>query len=389
MAMPANESTSSSTVMPSMAPTEFVNMTEGFIEAERAEEEHEFDAISTLVLNITIIVCLLLAYAVKRYRIYYLPESAGALLVGMIIGGIASLSTDKLQLFEFTFVIGIICFYAAKFGMIQNIDKENPMEALMFGSLISAVDPVATLSIMGNDDLNVDPLLYSLVFGESGVVLSHYNSYNLSETAHVASEEIFRTFATLTETIVFIYMGMGVFTGRFSLRGAIAFALSENMPGDHKEVYSTTTLSICIFTTVVCGGFTERMLTIFGMKEDPSPSSSHDTNNNTGGARMNRLTFKPPTPKRRETMVDRQSRRVREGIKGLWIRFDDNVLKYHFGGDVNGIHPPRHGSTHGTGGGTGGTGGGASSGEYELGTMREEEDSEEFSENSEEAAFLQ
>ena len=41
------------------------------------------------------------------------------------------------------------------------------MEALLFGSLISAVDPVATLSIMGNDELNVDPLLYSLVFGES------------------------------------------------------------------------------------------------------------------------------------------------------------------------------------------------------------------------------
>ena len=41
------------------------------------------------------------------------------------------------------------------------------MEALLFGSLISAVDPVATLSVMGNPKLNCDPLLYSLVFGES------------------------------------------------------------------------------------------------------------------------------------------------------------------------------------------------------------------------------
>lgn len=89
------------TEAPSLAPTEFVNVTEGFMEAELAEEEHEFDAISSLVLNITIIFCLLLAYFVKRYRIYSLPESAGALLVGIIIGGIARLSTDNLQLFEF------------------------------------------------------------------------------------------------------------------------------------------------------------------------------------------------------------------------------------------------------------------------------------------------
>ena len=47
------------------------------------------------------------------------------------------------------------------------IDTENPMEALLFGALISAVDPVATLSIMGSPELNCDPLLYSLVFGES------------------------------------------------------------------------------------------------------------------------------------------------------------------------------------------------------------------------------
>lgn len=39
--------------------------------------------------------------------------------------------------------------------------------SLTFASLISAVDPVATLSILGSPDINADPLLYSLVFGES------------------------------------------------------------------------------------------------------------------------------------------------------------------------------------------------------------------------------
>jgi Sodium/hydrogen exchanger family len=49
-----------------------------------------------------------------------------------------------------------------------------------------------------------------------GIILSHYNSYNLSPAAHVASEQIFSTLATIIETAVFLYMGMGVFTGRFA-----------------------------------------------------------------------------------------------------------------------------------------------------------------------------
>jgi sodium/hydrogen exchanger 8 len=52
-----------------------------------------------------------------------------------------------------TFVVGGLTFQVAKAGLIKNIDGENPMEALLFGALISAVDPVATLSIMGNAEL--------------------------------------------------------------------------------------------------------------------------------------------------------------------------------------------------------------------------------------------
>lgn len=331
---------SAPTISPTINVTASINATESFIQAEKAEEEHEFDAAAAFTLNLTIIFCLLLAYVVKRFRMYSLPESAGALLVGVLIGGMARLTTDRLELFEFspevffffllppiifeagysldrkgffenigaitlyamfgtlisTFVVGFICFYAAKIGLV-NIDAENPMEALLFGSLISSVDPVATLSIMGNEDLHVDPLLYSLVFGESvlndaiaiclfktffqfynpesptpdvsimiiiwnfvavsglsivvgvglgmaasylyrhtelkrypnletslllcfcylcyataeavqlsgimalffqGLVLSHYNAYNLSPRAHVASEQIFSTFATVS-----------------------------------------------------------------------------------------------------------------------------------------------------------------------------------------------
>lgn len=65
-----------------------------------------------------------------------------------------------------TFVIGMGLFELAKSGVVP-LDGDNPLQALLFGALISAVDPVATLSIMGSPELNCDKLLYSLVFGES------------------------------------------------------------------------------------------------------------------------------------------------------------------------------------------------------------------------------
>jgi NhaP-type Na+/H+ or K+/H+ antiporter len=39
--------------------------------------------------------------------------------------------------------------------------------SLLFGSLISATDPVATLTIYSSKAVNVPPLMHSLVFGES------------------------------------------------------------------------------------------------------------------------------------------------------------------------------------------------------------------------------
>jgi hypothetical protein len=69
---------------------------------EKVEEEHEFDALTSLLINVTIIGCLLISYTVKKFRIYYLPESAGAMVVGMVVGGMARLLTpDNLLLFEF------------------------------------------------------------------------------------------------------------------------------------------------------------------------------------------------------------------------------------------------------------------------------------------------
>jgi hypothetical protein len=58
------------------APTdaEYLNLTETYHIAELVEEEHVFDALSALALNVTMVGCLLLAYFVKKHKIYCLTE---------------------------------------------------------------------------------------------------------------------------------------------------------------------------------------------------------------------------------------------------------------------------------------------------------------------------
>ena len=209
----------------------------------------------------------------------------------------------------------------------------------------------------------------------NGVVLSHYNSYNLSTTAQTTTEQFFATVAVTMETIIFLYMGLSVFTGRFQnwdimfsllgllfcliaralnifplslianccrrkgenrislktqcvlwfagLRGAIAFALSMNMPGPNSDSYASATLFICMFTTIVCGGFTENILTRFGMKQGlDNDDDAHD--DFTGVENL----ISTESPLARRLSADLQER-----YRSFWHDFDDNYMKELFGGD--------------------------------------------------------
>jgi sodium/hydrogen exchanger 8 len=178
---------------------------------------HEFGALNTLLLVVILGLCVVSAYLIKQNSFYYLPESACAILVGIIVGCLAKVtypSSEEIEFLSFepqmffflllppiifeagyslkkkdffanfwtvslyavfgtiisTFVIGTyhhfvaaknivlhiitIAFdylgylvYAVGLADMVHIDTSSPLEALMFGSLISAVDPVATLSV--------------------------------------------------------------------------------------------------------------------------------------------------------------------------------------------------------------------------------------------------
>ncbi|KAF1336666.1 Sodium/hydrogen exchanger 3, partial [Globisporangium splendens] len=161
--------------------------------------------------------CIVCAYLIKEYRFYYLPESGAAMLVGLIVGVCTILLFAVLGTMVSTFIIGFLTYYAGKWGWIQ-IDSSSPLEALLFGALISAVDPVATLSILGNPELNLDPLLYSIVFGESvlndAVAIVLFNTFLKFEES--GSEFTYGAVASLMVEFVFISLGSvacGLVTG--------------------------------------------------------------------------------------------------------------------------------------------------------------------------------
>ncbi|KAK9915576.1 hypothetical protein WJX75_001018 [Coccomyxa subellipsoidea] len=149
-------------------------------------------------------------FFIQRYKITYIPPSAAAMTLGMVYGGIAKLAglTATLRFSPAAFFYGLLppIVFAAGFTlkkreffrnfgtitlfavvgtlistilfglvtyllMLMHVVKRSHLgtaplvECMLYGALISATDPVATLSVFA--ELDVPPLLYNIVFGES------------------------------------------------------------------------------------------------------------------------------------------------------------------------------------------------------------------------------
>lgn len=194
-------------------------------------ESEGLSAFTALLFTVALAICSISGYLAKRHAITWLPESSIAILCGLVVGGLsratydaehleflrfhpsvfffvllppiifeAGYSLEKRRFFQNFWTIFLFagpgtalstCTVAALVylvsSLIPGLEGSNPIEALIFGSLISASDPVGTLSILGSDEMQCDPLLYSLIFGESVLndavaivlfktFLSNYNS---------------------------------------------------------------------------------------------------------------------------------------------------------------------------------------------------------------------
>ncbi|KAF6002639.1 hypothetical protein F1559_000840 [Cyanidiococcus yangmingshanensis] len=162
----------------------------------------------------------------------------------------------------------------------------------------------------------------------NGVMMAHYTHHNLSSVTKLTSQQSFKMIAFITETFIFIYLGLAltlfthswhfltVFWGilltllsRFvnvfplsavlnryrrekinatnqfvlwfsGLRGAIAFALSLNFPSansgdmvrdlETRRAVISTTLAIVIFTVIVLGGGTLPLLRLLRVEQAES-----------------------------------------------------------------------------------------------------------------------
>jgi len=497
--------------------------------------DHHFGAANTVLLVVLLMLCTLAGYLLQEKRIGYLPESGASMLIGMIVGGIirAVITNEaEMELIKFnplifffvllppiifeagftlkkkrffnnivaislyavvgtfisTFVVGFLTYICALMGLI-GVDDSSPLQSLLFGSLISSVDPVATLAILGSSEANCDPLLYSLVFGESvlndavaivlfhvmnsyasdektfqgsdilvvmarflamtlasiaigvatgllcsfvfkisnvhsyhayeiqllflfsfgcfalaelvsmsGVValffcaltLAHYNYYNMSVQTQISSRYVFEGIAKTSETVVFAYMGVSIFTSRsawspvfvflgtvfcvagraaniypmswianrfrsekisdrmqkfmfFSgLRGAVSYALSTQLDANTGspygiEIIQTTTLGIVIITTFFLGGTTSFVLDRLDLKHDRSRAGSNQLREDFAAYHEMPSVAHPVVDVNEPVDGRPPSRgvRARRQIQSFWRRFDNNYMKPLFGGKGN------------------------------------------------------
>jgi len=424
-----------------------------FLEDGTASTESENDLIHVLISTTSfsaimlLFLCLFIGLIIHKYHVYALPEAAASMIVGFVVGVFCVIvypdSVSRLQfnpaifffillppiIFEAgytlkrsdfflnlgailtyavlgtcvaTFVFGFLLFLTIGCGLVP-LDDTNPIEALQFGACISATDVVATIAILSSAEFAADPLLYSLVFGESvlndavaivlyktfggfhgsafswstifeavvyffgvavgsaavGIVIAlvccrvfkkfdfsdypvyeftliflfayssyflcellelsgimgiffcavgmaHYNYYNISANARIATHDGFKSIAQICDTFTFLYIGISIgisvgnpaelpyntsliiFTLVFCLiarsaniflmsplinmnravpipfemqlchwmsgmRGSVAFALVLNLPGDNVDIIVTSTLVLIVFTTFGVG----------------------------------------------------------------------------------------------------------------------------------------
>ncbi|CAG6021554.1 unnamed protein product [Menidia menidia] len=191
----------------------------------KAQEEEQSSGLTIFFSLLVIGICIILVHLLIKFKLHFLPESVAVVSLGILMGGFIKLiefhelanwkeeemfrpnmffllilppiifeSGYSLHKGNFFQNIGSITLFAVIgtaisafivgggiyfLGQVDVIYKMTMTDSFAFGSLISAVDPVATIAIF--NALNVDPVLNMLVFGES--ILNDAVSIVLTNTA--------------------------------------------------------------------------------------------------------------------------------------------------------------------------------------------------------------
>jgi sodium/hydrogen exchanger 8 len=183
----------------------------GLVLLDVDENTQEQVALGSFVALTAVTICVVFDVLIKKYRILWLPESVASMALGGLIGIVDALlfrssGRDVIEglqdsfffillppiIFEagyslkrkrFFINMGSILLFAIfgtlvsaivmgfgfqLFAYLNVIPKpSNPYDYFAFAALMSATDPVATLSIFSSPSVDAPPRLHSLVFGES------------------------------------------------------------------------------------------------------------------------------------------------------------------------------------------------------------------------------
>ena len=176
---------------------------------KNCENDTGFQSVQLLGVMLVLLFCTMIKALLKTWNINWIPDACAFILVGTLVGGLlrlldsslvpkltfdndlflqimlppiifqAALSIDKKAFRRDLFPILLFATIGTGFSAIaigwmvykvSNLGGNNNLpwlDSLIFGSLISSIDPVATLSILSGVGVSQTDTLYTLIFGES------------------------------------------------------------------------------------------------------------------------------------------------------------------------------------------------------------------------------
>eukprot|EP00667_Euglena_gracilis_P005952 EG_transcript_5994 len=193
-----------------------------FLRAYKSRCDHRRQLVSgigVVAVLAVLVACFLVGNALELAHFTLLPQSGASILIGFMAGGFLKSTVSDLSRFQFDESIFFLLFlpyivfeagltidkrlfreqlspillfsivgtfvsiFAIGYGLHwagRGLGYALPLtECLLFGSLISSIDPIATLSVFSS--VGVDQTLYILVFGESilndGVAVVMYDAF--------------------------------------------------------------------------------------------------------------------------------------------------------------------------------------------------------------------
>ncbi|XP_037018552.2 sodium/hydrogen exchanger 5 isoform X1 [Artibeus jamaicensis] len=193
---------------------------------------------------------------------YFMPsrlffDNLGAILTYAVVGTLWN-----------TFTTGAALWSLQQAGLVAPRVQAGLLDFLLFGSLISAVDPVAVLAVF--EEVHVNETLFIIVFGESllndAVTVVLYkvcNSFVEMGSANVRATDYLKGVGVVLQTWVLNQFRLvpldkidQVVMSYGGLRGAVAFALvilldKNKVPA--KDYFVATTIVVVFFTVIVQG----------------------------------------------------------------------------------------------------------------------------------------